>query len=114
MKKKLYRLLAFFLIGNSIFSTNITTFAMDIPNEMVEESTTNIWQGTIEDQNRTYINETGEKKVGLVQIEGKTYYFNEEGIVQTGWHSIEGTAYYFSKDTGERYENCVEIIDGVE
>ena len=114
MKKRLYKLLALVLIGNSIFSTNITTFAMDISNEMVEESTTNIWQGTIEDQNRTYINENGEKAVGLVQIEGKTYYFSKEGIVQIGWHSVEGTAYYFSKDTGERYENCVEIIDGVE
>ncbi len=56
----------------------------------------------------------GAENAGLRTIDGKTYYINSEGDWQTGWQTVGGASYYFSPDSGERFENVIEIIDGVE
>ena len=71
------------------------------------------WQGTIEEGNRYYLDENGEKLTGLQKIEEKTFLFEEDGIVQTGWQEVEGVTYYFSEETGERYENGIYVIDDI-
>ena len=71
------------------------------------------WQGTIEEGNRYYLDENGEKLIGLQKIEEKTFLFDEDGIVQTGWQEVEGVTYYFSEETGERYENGIYVIDDI-
>ena len=47
------------------------------------------WQGTIEEGNRHYLDENGEKLIGLQKIEEKTFLFDEDGIVQTSWQKVE-------------------------
>ncbi len=74
----------------------------------------NIWKGDVKENNRVYLDENGEKVIGLQKVEEKVYFFDEEGIVQTGWQKIDGVEYYFSPETGERYENRVEEIDGIQ
>ena len=71
------------------------------------------WQGTIEEGNRHYLDENGEKLIGLQKIEEKTFLFDEDGIVQTSWQKVEGVTYYFSEETGERYENGIYVIDDI-
>ena len=71
------------------------------------------WQGIIEEGNRHYLDENGEKLIGFQEVEEKTYLFDGDGIVQTGWQEVEGVTYYFSEETGERYENGIYVIDDI-
>lgn len=78
-----------------------------------EEKNETGWQGIIEEGNRHYLDENGEKLIGLQKIEEKTFLFDKDGIVQTGWQEVEGVTYYFSEATGERYENGIYVIDDI-
>ena len=68
----------------------------------------------MKEKNRIYLNENGERVIGVQKIEDKVYLFDEGGIVQTGWQRVDGVEYYFSEETGERYEECIEEIDGIQ
>ena len=80
---------------------------------VTEEKNETGWQGIIEEGNRHYLDENGEKLIGLQEVEEKIYLFDEDGIVQTGWQEVEGVTYYFSEATGERYENGIYVIDDI-
>ena len=124
MKNKIYRRLAFILSLSMVFSVCTPVMAAEGATEIVQESAEentmdaivekNIWKGDVKENNRVYLDENGEKVIGLQEIEDKVYFFDEEGIVQTGWQKIDGVEYYFSPETGERYENRVEEIDGIQ
>ena len=58
-----------------------------------------------EENNRCYVDPTGNKLRGLNCIDEKWYYFDENGYLLTGWQNIDEKTYYFSLETGERYEN---------
>ena len=72
------------------------------------------WNGTVEANDRCYIDSEGNKLIGLNWIEGKWYYFDENGYLKTGWQTVEEKIYYFSLETGERYENGVYVIEDEE
>jgi len=94
----------------------VTTETIEFSEEGIKEdinSMHNGWEGTLEEGNLCYYDENGEKVKGLQIIDEITYYFDEDGILQTGWQIVEGIKYYFLPDTGVRYENRIEIIDGV-
>ena len=124
MRNKIYRRLAFVLLVSLMFSICTPVMAetseTEVVEEHIEESTTNmvaeknIWKGEVKENNRVYLDENGEKVIGLQKIEDKVYFFDEEGIAQTGWQKVDGVEYYFSKETGERYEECIEEIDGIQ
>ena len=124
MKNKIYRRLAFILSLSMVFSVCTPVMAAEGATEIVQESAEentmdaivekNIWKGDVKENNRVYLDENGEKVIGLQKVEEKVYFFDEEGIVQTGWQKIDGVEYYFSPETGERYENRVEEIDGIQ
>ncbi|MCF2680980.1 hypothetical protein JQM69_09805, partial [Faecalicatena contorta] len=109
MKKKIHRLLSFFLALIVIANTGFVSMAAE---EVPEQVQSNTWVGTVENGDRSYLNEAGEKLTGLYEIEGKMYCFSEEGILLTGWQNVDGETYYFSLTTGERYENREESIEG--
>ena len=123
MKNKIYRRLALFLLINMMFSICMPVMAasdeMESFKESEEKSTKemivekNIWKGEVKENNRVYLDEKGEKVTGLQKINDKFYLFDNGGIVQTGWQKVEGVEYYFSQETGERYEERVEEIDGI-
>ena len=69
------------------------------------------WNGTIEENNRCYVDPTGNKLRGLNCIDEKWYYFDENGYLLTGWQNIDEKTYYFSLETGERYENGTFSIE---
>ena len=124
MKNKIYRRLAFILSLSMVFSVCTPVMAAEGATEIVQESAEentmdaivekNIWKGDVKENNRVYLDENGEKVIGLQKIEDKVYFFDEEGIAQTGWQKVDGVEYYFSPETGERYENRVEEIDGIQ
>ena len=124
MRNKIYRRLAVILSISMMCSICMPVMAetgeTEIVEEHVEENITdiviekNIWKGEVKENNRIYLDENGEKAIGLQKIEDKIYFFNEEGIVQTGWQKVDGVEYYFSKETGERYEERIEEIDGIQ
>ena len=72
------------------------------------------WNGTVEANDRCYIDSERNKLIGLNWIEGKWYYFDENGYLKTGWQTVEEKIYYFSLETGERYENGVYVIEDEE
>ena len=72
------------------------------------------WNGTIEENNRCYVDPTGNKLRGLNCIDEKWYYFDENGYLLTGWQNIDEKTYYFSLETGERYENGTFSIENEE
>ena len=72
------------------------------------------WNGTVEANDRCYIDSEGNKLIGLNCIEGKWYYFDENGYLKTGWQTVEEKTYYFSLETGERYENGAYMIEDEE
>ena len=124
MKNKIYRRLAVVLSISMMCSICMPVMAetgeTEVVEEHVEENTTdmviekNVWKGEVKENNRVYLDENGEKVIGLQEIEDKVYFFDEEGIAQTGWQKVDGVEYYFSKETGERYEECIEEIDGIQ
>ncbi len=112
-------------VSMSIFlSMSMASFAADTMRENLEQKSEvtketnqeqkyNFWEGSIVEGNRIYWNEKGKKSTGLIEIENRRYFFNEEGVLQTGWQTVGDVTYYFSLSTGIRYENCVEVIDGI-
>ena len=72
------------------------------------------WNGTVEANDRCYIDSEGNKLIGLNCIEGKWYYFDENGYLKIGWQTVEEKTYYFSLETGERYENGAYMIEDEE
>ena len=72
------------------------------------------WNGTVEANDRCYIDSERNKLIGLNWIEGKWYYFDENGYLKTGWQTVEEKTYYFSLETGERYENGAYMIEDEE
>ena len=72
------------------------------------------WNGTIEENNRCYVDSAGNKLTGLNCIDEKWYYFDEKGYLLTGWQTIDEKTYYFSLETGERYENDTFLIEDEE
>ena len=72
------------------------------------------WNGTIEENNRCYVDPAGDKLTGLNCIDEKWYYFDENGYLLTGWQTIDEKTYYFSLETGERYENGTFSIENEE
>ena len=105
MKNKIYRRLAFILSLSMVFSVCTPVMAAEGATEIVQESAEentmdaivekNIWKGDVKENNRVYLDENGEKVIGLQKVEEKVYFFDEEGIVQTGWQKIDGVEYYF-------------------
>ena len=72
------------------------------------------WNGSIEENNRCYVDFAGNKLTGLNCIDEKWYYFDENGYLLTGWQTIDEKTYYFSLETGERYENDTFLIEDEE
>lgn len=94
------------------FSTIVNAEEISIPSqEENEKAILQGWQGTIEEGNRCYYDETGKIVTGLQVIEEKTYYFNEKGMLQNGWNTVDDNTYYFSLENGERYESGEFVID---
>ena len=57
----------------------------------------NSWM-TIEGKPR-HINSSGQKDVGIVNIDGAWYYFDDDGVMQTGgWKELFGARYYLQDD----------------
>ena len=98
MKNKIYRRLAFILSFSMLFSVCTPVMAAEDVTEIVQKS----------------IEENIEKITGLQKIDDKVYFFDSEGVLQTGWQKVDDAEYYFSPETGERYENRVEEIDGIQ
>ena len=124
MKKKIYRVLTLALSTGMLLSICTPVMAANDTTEILQKSTEenveemlvekNVWKGEVKEKNRVYLDEEGEKVTGLRKIEDKYYFFDAEGVVQTGWQKIDNTEYYFSPETGERYEEKVEEIDGIQ
>ena len=72
------------------------------------------WNGTIEGNNRCYVDSAGNKLTGFNCIDEKWYYFDENGYLLTGWQTIDEKTYYFSLETGERYESDTFLIEDEE
>ena len=123
MKKKIYRVLTLALSTGMLLSICTPVMAANDTTEIFQKSTEknveemlvekNVWKGNVEEKNRIYLDEEGEKVTGLRKIENKFYFFDAEGVVQTGWQKVDDEEYFFSSETGERYENRVEEIDGI-
>ncbi|MCF2681359.1 L,D-transpeptidase family protein [Faecalicatena contorta] len=109
MRKILNGIVAICLVTAMVTNTAFVSMAAE---EVPEQVQSNMWVGTVENGDRSYLNESGEKLTGLHEIEEKMYCFSEEGILLTGWQNVDGETYYFSLTTGERYENREESIEG--
>lgn len=115
MKKKIYRVLTLALSTGMLLSICTPVMAANDTTEIFQKSTEenveemlvekNVWKGKVEEKNRIYLDEEGEKVTGLRKIENKFYFFDAEGVVQTDWQKVDDEEYYFSPETGERYEN---------
>lgn len=66
------------------------------------------WQK--ENGNTVYLDENGEKVLGLQNIEGTWYYFSKaSGKTMTGWRTVDGKRYYFEKPTAAGVTGLVKI-----
>jgi glucan-binding YG repeat protein len=66
------------------------------------------WQK--ENGNTVYLDQNGEKVLGMQQIDGKWYYFSRvSGKRMTGWRTVGGKKYYFDKTTALRASGLVKI-----
>lgn len=50
-----------------------------------------------------YLDERGEMKVGLQNINNRNYYLGSDGTMITGWVNINDTYYYFDTTSGDNY-----------
>ena len=50
-----------------------------------------------------YLDERGEMKIGLQNINNRTYYLGSDGTMITGWVNINDTFYYFDVTSGDNY-----------
>lgn len=50
-----------------------------------------------------YLDERGEMRVGLQNINNRTYYLGADGTMITGWVNINDTYYFFDTTTGDNY-----------
>ena len=50
-----------------------------------------------------YLDERGEMKVGLQNINNRTYYLGSDGTMIAGWVNINETYYYFDTQSGDNY-----------
>ena len=50
-----------------------------------------------------YLDEKGEMKIGLQDINNRTYYLGTDGTMITGWLNLNDTYYYFDTTTGDNY-----------
>lgn len=50
-----------------------------------------------------YLDERGEMRVGLQNINNRTYYLGSDGTMITGWVNINDTYYYFDVTSGDNY-----------
>ena len=66
------------------------------------------WQK--ENGNTVYLDQNGEKVLGMQQIDGKWYYFSRvSGKRMTGWRTVGGKKYHFDKTTAVRSSGLVRI-----
>ena len=50
-----------------------------------------------------YLDERGEMRVGLQNINNRTYYLGSDGTMMSGWVNINDTYYYFDTTSGDNY-----------
>ena len=50
-----------------------------------------------------YLDERGEMKVGLQNINNRTYYLGTDGTMVSGWVNINDTYYYFDTQSGDNF-----------
>lgn len=68
------------------------------------EAGSSVYSWVAEGGNNYYMDAAGNRKTGLLAIEGGLYYLKasgaDKGARQSGWQTVDGKTYYFSKSTG--------------
>ena len=64
--------------------------------------------GWITEDGKTYYYNLGNKVIGLETIDGQTYYFDNSGVMKTGWISTSGYWYYFNPNTGAMHKGWLK------
>ena len=65
---------------------------------------TMVKNGWVQWQNNWYyLDERGEMRVGLQNINNRTYYLGSDGTMITGWLNLNDTYYYFDTTSGDNY-----------